>query len=138
MDGRFRDNINSRIGWAEWRILTGITDLSAESARRLTLIFSARKSRCPRVYRHLGTYSLEERIIAPRVSEIRPFRWRSEEHTSELQSHLNLVSRLLLEKKKTHTSHKQRRIRDLIVLRSSLAPPPRVFLLSILDHADLR
>src|SRR5260370_25605201 len=28
---------------------------------------------------------------------------RSEEHTSELQSHLNLVCRLLLEKKKTHT-----------------------------------
>src|SRR5260370_15019984 len=26
-------------------------------------------------------------------------RWRSEEHTSELQSHLNLVCRLLLEKK---------------------------------------
>src|SRR5260370_6840679 len=30
-------------------------------------------------------------------------RVRSEEHTSELQSHLNLVSRLLLEKKKTRT-----------------------------------
>src|SRR5260370_25506512 len=29
---------------------------------------------------------------------------RSEEHTSELQSHLNLVCRLLLEKKKTPTS----------------------------------
>src|SRR5260370_9961808 len=29
---------------------------------------------------------------------------RSEEHTSELQSHLNLVCRLLLEKKKKHTS----------------------------------
>src|SRR5260370_17046867 len=28
---------------------------------------------------------------------------RSEEHTSELQSHLNLVCRLLLEKKKKHT-----------------------------------
>src|SRR5260370_30652828 len=28
---------------------------------------------------------------------------RSEEHTSELQSHLNLVCRLLLEKKKFHT-----------------------------------
>src|SRR4051812_49767395 len=27
---------------------------------------------------------------------------RSEEHTSELQSHVNLVCRLLLEKKKTH------------------------------------
>src|SRR5260370_17573484 len=30
---------------------------------------------------------------------------RSEEHTSELQSHLNLVCRLLLEKKKTHSTH---------------------------------
>src|SRR5260370_29360371 len=30
-------------------------------------------------------------------------RARSEEHTSELQSHLNLVCRLLLEKKKTTT-----------------------------------
>src|SRR5260370_6534141 len=30
---------------------------------------------------------------------------RSEEHTSELQSHLNLVCRLLLEKKKKMTQH---------------------------------
>src|SRR5438477_6442674 len=30
-----------------------------------------------------------------------PLRSRSEEHTSELQSHVNLVCRLLLEKKKT-------------------------------------
>src|SRR5260370_8648673 len=30
---------------------------------------------------------------------------RSEEHTSELQSHLNLVCRLLLQKKKTHNNH---------------------------------
>src|SRR6202041_158777 len=29
--------------------------------------------------------------------------WRSEEHTSELQSHVNLVCRLLLEKKKKKT-----------------------------------
>src|SRR5260370_5495020 len=29
---------------------------------------------------------------------------RSEEHTSELQSHLNLVCRLLLEKKKNHSA----------------------------------
>src|SRR5260370_19976840 len=37
---------------------------------------------------------------------------RSEEHTSELQSHLNLVCRLLLEKKKKittpHDSHNQK------------------------------
>src|SRR5260370_2902659 len=32
------------------------------------------------------------------------FKWRSEEHTSELQSHLNLVCRLLLAKKKTEQS----------------------------------
>src|SRR5260370_14325106 len=31
--------------------------------------------------------------------------WRSEEHTSELQSHLNLVCRLLLEKKKNNKLH---------------------------------
>src|SRR5260370_18052042 len=31
---------------------------------------------------------------------------RSEEHTSELQSHLNLVCRLLLEKKKTDQSRR--------------------------------
>src|SRR5260370_10344164 len=30
---------------------------------------------------------------------------RSEEHTSELQSHLNIVCRLLLEKKKERSSH---------------------------------
>src|SRR5207237_10580494 len=30
--------------------------------------------------------------------------WRSEEHTSELQSHLNLVCRLLHEKKKLYSS----------------------------------
>src|SRR5260370_21107981 len=35
-------------------------------------------------------------------------RQRSEEHTSELQSHLNLVCRLLLEKKTTYTSATRR------------------------------
>src|SRR5260370_13031060 len=34
---------------------------------------------------------------APRAGSL----WRSEEHTSELQSHLNIVCRLLLEKKNT-------------------------------------
>src|SRR5260370_10041323 len=36
---------------------------------------------------------------------------RSEEHTSELQSHLNLVCRLLLEKKKITQLQRQRRTR---------------------------
>src|SRR5438477_3344105 len=36
-----------------------------------------------------------------------PHRRRSEEHTSELQSHVNLVCRLLLEKKKKNKIKKQ-------------------------------
>src|SRR5260370_9774177 len=34
------------------------------------------------------------------IRDFPPLEWRSEEHTSELQSHLNFVCRLLLEKKK--------------------------------------
>src|SRR5260370_38983738 len=43
--------------------------------------------------------SATSRVVSP------PCEWsrRSEEHTSELQSHLNLVCRLLLEKKKKTT-----------------------------------
>src|SRR2546426_5806797 len=37
--------------------------------------------------------------------EVVEARWRSEEHTSELQSPCNLVCRLLLEKKKKTSSH---------------------------------
>src|SRR5947207_7669283 len=43
---------------------------------------------------------------------------RSEEHTSELQSHSDLVCRLLLEKKKKHTRPKSR----LDVNRESVTP----------------
>src|SRR5260370_28440686 len=39
------------------------------------------------------------------IDKVVPVRDRSEEHTSELQSHLNLVCRLLLEKKKTDQRH---------------------------------
>src|SRR5260370_3986090 len=49
----------------------------------------------------------------PRAWPDRPQLQRSEEHTSELQSHLNLVCRLLLEKKKKHNTqeHKQKTTR---------------------------
>src|SRR5260370_14981615 len=40
-------------------------------------------------------------VLPPAPISIR----RSEEHTSELQSHLNLVCRLLLEKKRNNISH---------------------------------
>src|SRR2546427_5277710 len=41
-----------------------------------------------------------------------PCCWRSEEHTSELQSQSNLVCRLLLEKKKQSHALHHRRLRD--------------------------
>src|SRR5260370_31590652 len=41
-----------------------------------------------------------------KLNQAKEFEYRSEEHTSELQSHLNLVCRLLLEKKKE--THKTR------------------------------
>src|SRR5256885_6736225 len=45
--------------------------------------------------------------------------WRSEEHTSELQSPCNLVCRLLLEKKKNRYSEKlDHTARDFIVLNT--------------------
>src|SRR5438034_8858583 len=44
----------------------------------------------------------------PVASPLRPEQRRSEEHTSELQSHSDLVCRLLLEKKKTMCHHPQR------------------------------
>src|SRR5260370_8269640 len=42
------------------------------------------------------------RRCCPPAGHARRASSRSEEHTSELQSHLNLVCRLLLEKKKKH------------------------------------
>src|SRR5260370_32322549 len=52
--------------------------------------------------RHHGGASLpfDSRPLAVYRTRSRDGRERSEEHTSELQSHLNLVCRLLLEKKK--------------------------------------
>src|SRR6266480_5695823 len=46
-------------------------------------------------------YSAHRKRVAARASRT-PRPGRSEEHTSELQSHVNLVCRLLLEKKKTN------------------------------------
>src|SRR5690242_397375 len=47
----------------------------------------------------LGTLPLEEIVFLTRVQSQASGEARSEEHTSELQSHVNLVCRLLLENK---------------------------------------
>src|SRR5260370_12529526 len=56
--------------------------------------FEAGRKRVPRPA--AGITALRTRVTDEQLL----FRSRSEEHTSELQSHLNLVCRLLLEKKK--------------------------------------
>src|SRR5260370_23208144 len=53
----------------------------------------------------VGTLAHRRAIDFVRREEARRRRTRSEEHTSELQSHLNLVCRLLLEKKKITPYH---------------------------------
>src|SRR5438132_6649304 len=66
---------------------------------------STRITRGPRAERSLNTGSRKKQCRdagRPRNSRL----WRSEEHTSELQSHSDLVCRLLLEKKKKTKNEK--------------------------------
>src|SRR5260370_19912545 len=51
----------------------------------------------------------------------RPRSSRSEEHTSELQSHLNLVCRLLLEKKKIQQHGEPRQLDILVAAKRVLS-----------------
>src|SRR2546422_8612183 len=61
-----------------------------------------RRRVCRRATREKPGRVMEERRLGPAVGL---GTWRSEEHTSELQSRLHLVCRLLLEKKKTTSLH---------------------------------
>src|SRR2546427_6936345 len=47
--------------------------------------------------------------------------WRSEEHTSELQSQSNLVCRLLLEKKKTSDHHHPRQLGMALIIITTIS-----------------
>src|SRR5260370_12424635 len=58
----------------------------------------------PRTRPAASTEEKTEGFISPLYRSGQEARNRSEEHTSELQSHLNLVCRLLLEKKKNSTT----------------------------------
>src|SRR2546427_2646882 len=59
-------------------------------------------SLCP----HLQAFDLGVQVIFLSLPAYPPIEYRSEEHTSELQSQSNLVCRLLLEKKKQLTEHR--------------------------------
>src|SRR5437588_8209607 len=50
-----------------------------------------------------GTSKFVDTVAMPVATPIELWPWRSEEHTSELQSHSDLVCRLLLEKKNRFT-----------------------------------
>src|SRR6266480_2325478 len=98
------------------RISTRASDSCGSACRIVTV---SRTSECATVrdfapyQRCLVTYSITDRssislhlLFLPELEPEEPARrerqevGRSEEHTSELQSHVNLVCRLLLEKKK--------------------------------------
>src|SRR5690242_21339835 len=65
-----------------------------------TLFRSLRSGVCVRTGRHHRRWA--------EADVLRSGKHRSEEHTSELQSHVNLVCRLLLEKKKKYTTTRRR------------------------------
>src|SRR2546429_2165259 len=68
------------------------------------------------IYRQPATPGFVSSILHQRCPRCRKGAIRSEEHTSELQSRLHLVCRLLLEKKKTQCC-------VLLHLTSSASPP---------------
>src|SRR5207237_8990034 len=65
--------------------------------------------RSPMLFIPAGLALMALTMLAALVRQVRTTlgEHRSEEHTSELQSHLNLVCRLLLEKKKKKSSKRQ-------------------------------
>src|SRR5260370_25754257 len=80
-----------------------------------TTLFRSRNIRkCLAVARRDGALLLDITIHSLELGAAER-RLRSEEHTSELQSHLNLVCRLLLEKKKIYLSKHERLLRTPIV-----------------------
>src|SRR5690606_42009935 len=67
----------------------------------VTLVYSARRSRLIDRTTSARTFTtVRSAVSRPFDSSSTSASWRSEEHTSELQSRENLVCRLLLEKKK--------------------------------------
>src|SRR5687768_18300068 len=79
-----------------------------------TTLFRSSAPRLPSV-RSIMDSSISLNIVASNYG-----RWplnvpgRSEEHTSELQSRLHLVCRLLLEKKKNNTYHSKHLVRPIV------------------------
>src|SRR2546426_4170049 len=72
------------------------------TSQKITVLGASVAKRIP-VFRVAG--NVEKRALTG-IHKLRRVRYRSEEHTSELQSPCNLVCRLLLEKKKNRMSER--------------------------------
>src|SRR5438105_7752882 len=68
----------------------------------------------------LAARALEQRLNADTSDYVGLELPRSEEHTSELQSRVDLVCRLLLEKKKKQKKKKKRRIKKINLTRNHI------------------
>src|SRR5947207_9922280 len=71
-----------------------------------TTLFRSRAIRVHRRHPHGAARAARSDASGASIGPDRPADSRSEEHTSELQSHSDLVCRLLLEKKKKKTKQK--------------------------------
>src|SRR2546427_165256 len=76
-----------------------------------TTLFRSKKSKPSGLIPSMKASPLPVRITT-RLWWSSPIAWRSEEHTSELQSQSNLVCRLLLEKKKKKGSSRRVRTKE--------------------------
>src|SRR5687768_17983121 len=71
--------------------LTGYQEIATDPSYRFQIVVMT--------YPHIGNYGVEKQVAQSDEPQVAG---RSEEHTSELQSRLHLVCRLLLEKKKNN------------------------------------
>src|SRR5438132_5695180 len=90
---------------------TATTEIYTLSLHDALPICEVRRIGRPRDVPRFARRCCETRVDPPSGSRIREEGHRSEEHTSELQSHSDLVCRLLLEKKKKKKK-KTRRINN--------------------------
>src|SRR2546430_10481226 len=101
----------------------GIRDLTVTGVQTCALPISCSggcRPRCKCGTATVTTFEPSRKAFEPlgeRKMPSPPWRIRSEEHTSELQSQSNLVCRLLLEKKKQHSTERVEELLSVIVAR---------------------
>src|SRR5260370_17553214 len=109
-------------GERQRKIAADVVDARHQHSRHAVFAADARDQPKPpqRRLQVSGKPILAEYLLAPLDASLQPGVPRSEEHTSELQSHLNLVCRLLLEKKKTnYLPHVRQLLHDSAHLHST-------------------